>query len=88
MARGGSLELANLRGCCDACNRLKGKLLPGEFKALLGLIVQLPEAARSDIVGRLKAGSMGVRLRFGPKKEAVQAKNVLVVPAPKSQELF
>lgn len=83
LARGGTLELRNLGGACDVCNRCKGKLLPGEFKSLLGLLQQLPEAARSDIAGRLKAGSMGVRLRFGPKKQEIKANGVLAIPAPR-----
>jgi hypothetical protein len=87
MARGGSLDRPNLRPSCDPCNRLKGNLLPGEFKAILGLLKQLPEAARTDITRRLRSGSMGVRLRFGPKKEAIKGTNVLALPAQK-QETF
>lgn len=85
MARGGSLDRPNLRGSCEACNQLKGKLLPGEFKALLGLLMQFPEAARTDLTRRLRSGSMGVRLRFGPKKEAPAGSSVLALPAQRKE---
>lgn len=60
MNRGGSLELANLRGACERCNTLKGSLLPGEFKALLAGLKTFTEDGRKDIIRRL----MGAAVHF------------------------
>lgn len=79
--RGGSLELKNLRPADSECNTLKGSLLPGEFKALLGLLNQFPQAAREDICRRMKGGMK----HFAPakKKDEPKATNVLAIPAKK-----
>jgi hypothetical protein len=84
LSRGGSLELANLRGCCDPCNRGKADLLPGEWMFLLKCIRTLPEAARGSIMKRLRGGI----LHFGTKKKEITATNVLAIPAPKAEMLF
>jgi hypothetical protein len=82
--RGGSLERKNLRGACSPCNRLKGELLPGEFKTLIACIGTFTEHGRNDVVKRLKGGI----LHFGSKRKEPVATNVLAIPAPQSEELF
>lgn len=79
--RGGSLEIKNLRPCDSDCNTLKGSLLPGEFKAFLGLLAQFPQAAREDICRRMKGGMK--HFRPTGKKDGPKATNVLAIPAPK-----
>lgn len=84
VSRGGSLERKNLCGACDNCNRIKGELLPGEFKALLAGLKTFTEAGRNDVIKRLKGGI----LHFGNKAKTVpQATNVLAIPA-KKQKVF
>lgn len=70
-ARGGSLGLENLAECCAQCNRIKGGLTGVEFTQLLVFLDKLNIAAKADIVGRLKVGAMGARLRyFGKSAES------------------
>lgn len=86
-SRGGSLGLDNLRECCDDCNRTKGELLPGEFKALMEGLKSFTQDGRSDVLKRLRGGI----LHFGNKKKTAEAgapaepkaTNVLAVPAKK-----
>lgn len=84
ISRGGTLELANLRGACDTCNRIKGSLLVGEFKALLAGLKTFTEAGRNDVIKRLKGGI----LHFGNRKREPVATNVLAIPAKKEATLF
>lgn len=84
LKRGGSLNLANLRPACSPCNRAKGELLPGEFKALLKGLVSFTEHGRNDVMKRLRGGI----LHFGNKEPEIKAKNILAIPAPKADTLF
>ena len=68
LTRGGSLGMGNIGAICATCNRLKGGLTPGEFKSLLLWMEKQHPAARADIEQRLKAGAMGMRLRYFGKK--------------------
>lgn len=79
VSRGGSQELANLRGACSGCNRAKGSLMPGEFKALLTGLATFTEAGRNDVMKRLRGGI----LHFGSKKKELKVTNVLALPAAK-----
>lgn len=54
LARGGALGLSNLVACCSDCNSVKGKLVAAEFRALMEGLRTFPEAARNDILGRLR----------------------------------
>lgn len=82
VSRNGSLGRDNLRVCCDPCNRIKGELLVGEFKALMEGLKNFTEAGRNDIIKRLK----GSILHFGnQKKEDPKATNVLAIPAKKNK---
>src|ERR1700679_1511214 len=56
MKRGGSLELKNLRGCCQSCQNGKADLLPGEWMFLLKCVATMPEPARVSIMRRLRGG--------------------------------
>ena len=67
ISRGGDLSLDNLEAVCQGCNRLKGALLPNEFRDLWEWISGLHPVAQQDVIGRLKAGAMGMRLRFYKK---------------------
>lgn len=89
--RGGSLNLANLRECCDVCNRTKGELLPGEFKALMKGLKTFTEHGRNDVLKRLRGGI----IHFGNhQKEStppeLKATNILAIPASASmaEKLF
>jgi len=89
VSRGGSLERDNLRGACVKCNTRKGKLTGKEFMFLRKCVDTMPEAARSDIWKRLGGG---IKFMGGKKPvavaETVKSRNVLAIPAPKSDELF
>lgn len=89
VSRGGSLELANLRGTDVKCNTRKGKLTGKEFMFLRKCVDTMPEAARSDIWKRMGGG---IKFMGGKKPiaaaEPVKARNVLAIPAPKDGELF
>jgi hypothetical protein len=58
MSRGGSLALANLRGCCGPDNATKGNLLPGEYKALIAGLKTFSEAGRNDVLRRLRGAAV------------------------------
>lgn len=79
--RGGTLERKNLRGACDVCNRTKGELLAGEYRALLKGLETFTEAGRNDVLKRLR----GAHLHFGGSRKMAEptATNVLALPAPK-----
>lgn len=68
ITRGGSLGLENLTAICAMCNRLKGALTPSEFKELMQWVLRQEWAAQTDILGRLKAGGMGMRMRYYGKR--------------------
>lgn len=72
LVRGGSLGLDNLALSCDDCNRIKGQLLPLEFKALRDGLRTFPEAAQRDILGRLRG-----QMRFLRPKSNTEAKQSL-----------
>ena len=78
-SRGGTLELSNLAICCDECNRTKGRLTGSEFTAFLRALETWPEAARKDILGRLKVAEGFKRLRYinarKPKPQPEQPAN-------------
>jgi 5-methylcytosine-specific restriction endonuclease McrA len=77
--RGGSLERRNLRGACDVCNRTKGELMPGEYRALIEGLETFTEAGRNDVLKRLR----GAHLHFGGSRKAEEPKatNILAIPA-------
>jgi len=82
VSRGGSLELANLRNCCDSCNRTKGGLTASEFRFLMKCIATMPESARKDILKRLRGG---IHFFGSKKKEAAPEMlsgmtNVIAIP--------
>ena len=62
IARRGSLDFDNLRGCCQQCNVLKGKLSPAAFDATRDFIFRL---ATMDGCNRLDAAEIETRLRHG-----------------------
>lgn len=68
VSRGGSLQLSNLEPICDTCNRVKGSLIGWEFRELLDWLDTLQPAAQQDVLSRLKAGAMGLRLRYYGKR--------------------
>lgn len=108
VSRGGSLELANLRGTDMKCNQRKGRLTGKEFMFLVKCVATMPEAARSDIWKRMGGGIkfMGGKKPIPPtfpsipndmqypdgrwKKSdrVIRPRNILAIPAPKSDELF
>ncbi len=67
-SRGGSLVLDNLVCCCLKCNKLKGSLTGDEFRGFMLYVRDLAPAAQSDILTRLNAGAMGMRLRYFGRK--------------------
>jgi 5-methylcytosine-specific restriction endonuclease McrA len=83
LKRGGTLERRNLRGVCDICNRTKGELLPGEYRALMAGLATFTEAGRNDVLKRLR----GAHLHFGGSRDEkkLEAKNVLAIPAKKEE---
>lgn len=70
VGRGGSLGLANLAMCCQRCNRTKGELTGQEFRQFMKGIMTFPEAARVDILRRLKQGGAYTGLLRQKKVEA------------------
>jgi 5-methylcytosine-specific restriction endonuclease McrA len=69
-SREGTNELSNLIVCCRSANLAKGALTDEEFEKVLDVLESLPEIARNDVLGRLKAGAAVVRLQFlGGKKK-------------------
>jgi 5-methylcytosine-specific restriction endonuclease McrA len=79
LARGGSLDLTNLFAVHDACNRIKGKLNPAEFRALMRGLETFAETARQDILTRLKTGAGFQRLRYFARKPKT------ATPTPKEE---
>lgn len=69
ISRGGELGLSNLCACCAECNRAKGSLTGTEFTLLLAFLAPWQEAARKDLLTRLKTGAGFVRLRFFKKNK-------------------
>lgn len=72
LARGGDLTLTNIVPSCEDCNRIKGQLLPFEFKALRDGLRTFSEAAQRDILGRLR-GQMKFLGYKKSKPEATQS---------------
>lgn len=64
VSRGGSVGLNNLVLCCPICNRTKGALTGAEFRAFMAFVLKMDVPAQYDIIGRLKAGAMGMRMRY------------------------
>jgi hypothetical protein len=64
IARGGDLGLENLDLCCAECNNAKGNLTGSEFHALRVFLRGLGPMAETDVFRRLKAGAMGMRMRW------------------------
>ena len=67
VARGGHINLDNLEAICERCNQLKGGLTPTEFTRLMVWILEQHPAAQNDVMKRLLAGAMGMRLRYFKK---------------------
>jgi hypothetical protein len=65
---GGSHKLDNLIVCSRSGNLAKGIMTQQEFKKLLDAMVNMSSEARSDLIGRLKAGAVVGRLRFVGRK--------------------
>ncbi len=78
---GGGLDLDNLVACCEDCNRLKGAMPPHDFIELMGFLdTRVSATGRADITKRLRAGAMGLRMRFHPgdvKKKSPQATEIV-----------
>jgi 5-methylcytosine-specific restriction endonuclease McrA len=55
-SRGGAHRFDNMHVCCQRCNETKGPLTTAEFYELLGRIRDWPEAARRNVLARLRAG--------------------------------
>lgn len=68
--RGGDLSLNNLVLCCSTCNRTKGELTSDEFQRLASFLRSLHPGAQNDVTRRLRAGAMGMRLRFYPRSKS------------------
>jgi 5-methylcytosine-specific restriction endonuclease McrA len=64
VSRGGSIGLENMEPVCETCNRIKGGLTREEFMELWQWLMRIDPAGSADVVRRLKAGDMGMRLRF------------------------
>jgi 5-methylcytosine-specific restriction endonuclease McrA len=79
--RGGGLSLDNLSIPCRRCNSIKGELSLKAFKALMRGLESFPKLDRSDIVKRLIAGAMGLRMRHFPREK----KPVNPQPQPKPE---
>lgn len=67
--RGGSLGLGNLAIACKICNQTKGELTAEEYQALMRGLETFPQAARNDILKRLRTAAMGARMRFHPREQ-------------------
>ncbi|MGH9522216.1 MAG: HNH endonuclease [Terriglobales bacterium] len=70
LSRGGVLALSNLAASCRDCNAIKGRLVPAEFRALMEGLRTFPEAARSDILGRLRGQHRFIRPMHKSQTEA------------------
>lgn len=70
VGRGGSLAMANLAICCGRCNRTKGNLTGQEFRQFMKGIMTFPEAARVDILRRLKQGGAYNRVFYEVHRRA------------------
>ena len=64
VSRGGGIGLDNLEPICERCNQLNGGLNRTEYEDLWQWLITIDPAASADVVRRLKAGDMGMRLRF------------------------
>lgn len=71
LSRGGSLALSNIVFSDSDCNTLKGQLNPAEFRALMDGLKTFPEAARRDILGRLRG-----RMKFLRPKAKTEVESV------------
>lgn len=56
LSRGGAHERENLVGCCARCNRLKGALTGGEFRAFRRFLGSFPKVAVLSLERRILAG--------------------------------
>lgn len=84
VSRGGSLELANLRGTDVKCNTRKGKLTGKEFMFLRKCVDTMPEAARSDIWKRMGGGIIHFGNKKNPEKTEIKGRSILAIPAPQN----
>jgi 5-methylcytosine-specific restriction endonuclease McrA len=69
---GGELGFENLQCICGDCNRLKGELMPSEYRELRNWLfygTTVSEHLRADILSRLRSAAMGKRLRYFPAKK-------------------
>ena len=82
ISRGGSLDRANLRGCCKDCNNTKGSLLPGEFRALMDGLKTFSEAGRMDILRRLRGGIRHFGRKTVAANSVVQESPTAIVAYP------
>jgi len=64
---GGGIGLDNIVACCEDCNRLKGAMPPNDFIELMQFLeTRISAIGRADMTKRLRAGAMGLRMRFHP----------------------
>ncbi len=64
ISRGGLIGLVNIDPICPLCNALKGEMTPIEYRSFLDWMEEQHPAATADLVKRLRAGGMGMRLRY------------------------
>jgi 5-methylcytosine-specific restriction endonuclease McrA len=50
--------------CCNVCNERKGSLTGNEYSSLVSMLYGWPDAARIDVLRRLRAGSKALRRMF------------------------
>jgi 5-methylcytosine-specific restriction endonuclease McrA len=77
IAQGGSLEVVNLKPCCDSCNRLKNKMSPVGFAWLKHTLFkalgkELTLTDYNDILMRLKSGGMMFSVQAKRRKEKTE----------------
>jgi 5-methylcytosine-specific restriction endonuclease McrA len=86
--RGGALGLDNLSIPCRRCNSIKGELSLKAFKALMRGLESFPKADRNDIVKRLIAGAMGLRMRHFPRDKKPASPQPQPAPAAPQRSLL
>jgi hypothetical protein len=83
---GGSPGIENLVAACEDCNRLKGSMLPADFIEFKKFIEEkMSHVSHDDITKRLRAGSMGIRLRYHLKVGDGAKAPALPTPQPQHQ---
>lgn len=83
------LALDNLRASCEECNRIKGEILPEDYPEFIACVERLSFLSRHDILKRMKAGAMGIRLGYHMHTPAENAakRPQLVQPIAKTRSL-